>query len=120
MRESRILLGKRRGSHGAGTWSPPGGHLELGESVFDCASRETREETGFDLAGMHAGPWTNDIFEQEGKHYVTLWVLAVAPPGEPELREPDKCDEWSWFAWHDLPEPLFLPLANLRSKGFHP
>src|SRR5471030_2965058 len=35
-----------------GVWSPIGGKLEtgLGESPFECAIRETREETGFELA----------------------------------------------------------------------
>jgi 8-oxo-dGTP diphosphatase len=34
-----------------GVWSPIGGKLEtgLGESPFECAIRETREETGFEL-----------------------------------------------------------------------
>ncbi|WP_043583821.1 NUDIX hydrolase [Geminisphaera colitermitum] len=41
----------------AGTWSPIGGKLEtsLGESPFECAVRETYEETGFEIttADLH-------------------------------------------------------------------
>jgi 8-oxo-dGTP diphosphatase len=35
-----------------GVWSPIGGKLEtaVGESPFECAARETREETGFPVA----------------------------------------------------------------------
>lgn len=35
-----------------GVWSPIGGKLETatGESPFECAVRETQEETGFDIA----------------------------------------------------------------------
>jgi 8-oxo-dGTP diphosphatase len=36
-----------------GVWSPIGGKLEMetGESPFECAVRETREETGFEIGG---------------------------------------------------------------------
>ena len=42
----RILVGLRKGSHGAGQWALPGGWLEKGEEFLDCALRELREETG--------------------------------------------------------------------------
>ncbi len=42
----RVLLARRRDS---GLWILPGGLLELGENLGDCAVRETREETGLDV-----------------------------------------------------------------------
>ena len=50
----RVLLIKRKGAHGQGTWSTPGGHLEYGESPEECAARETAEETGVDITGVRA------------------------------------------------------------------
>ena len=51
----RVLLIKRKGVHGQGTWSTPGGHLEYGESPEGCAARETLEETGVDCLDMQVG-----------------------------------------------------------------
>ena len=48
-KEQKILLGKRIMSHGSGTWSPPGGHLEFRESFEECAIREVNEETGLTI-----------------------------------------------------------------------
>ncbi len=120
MRAGRVLLGERAGSHGAGTWAFPGGHLEFGESPETCASREVLEETGLEVRNLHRGPFSSDIFAIEGKHYVTLYVLATCPHGAPEVREPLKCLRWEWFAWSELPEPLFPPVATLVRSGFRP
>jgi len=120
LREDRVLLGQRKGSHGAGTWALPGGHLEFGESVAQCAVREVLEETGLRIHAVTPAPYTNDVFEAEGKHYVTLFVAAHSAVGEPALSEPDKCSEWRWFRWSELPSPLFQPLATLHASGFVP
>lgn len=117
-RDGRLLLGCRKGSHGAGCWSAPGGHLEFGESPEACARREVLEETGLTLGHIVRGPWVNDVFVSEQKHYVTLFCIAHLPAGEgePENLEPEKCEGWQWFDWHDLPQPLFLPLKNLIER----
>lgn len=120
IRDGRVLLGERRGAHGTGSWALPGGHLEFGETVEGCAARELLEETGMMLGGGHRGPWTSDIFPDEGRHYVTLFVIATGTSGEPVVREPEKCTEWRWCDWDDLPVPLFPPLASLKSSGFVP
>jgi 8-oxo-dGTP diphosphatase len=120
LRGDQFLLGRRRGSHGAGEWALPGGHLEFGETIEDCARREVKEETGLTLGAIRFGPFSNDLFLAEGKHYVTLFVLAEAPEGTPELREPRKCAGWEWHRWSALPEPLFLPLRSLRHRGYRP
>jgi len=120
LKDGRVLLGERRGSHGAGTWALPGGHLDFGESVESCAKRETLEETGLLLDRVVLGPFSNDAFMVSGKHYVTLFVLAACPDGEPTVMEPRKCARWAWFRWNAVPTPLFTPLARLIATGFDP
>jgi 8-oxo-dGTP diphosphatase len=120
VRDGQVLLGKRMGSHGAGTWALPGGHLEFGETPEACARRETLEETGLRLRSVVPAAYTNDIMQAEGMHYVTLFVQAVPEPGEPQVLEPLKCEQWTWCDWSRLPSPLFLPLENLVAQGYVP
>ncbi len=120
IKDDKVLLGRRMGSHGAGTWAFPGGHLEFGESIEACAEREVFEETGLSIKRCRFGSLTNDIFTREKKHYVTLFILADYDSGELELKEPDRCDQWDWFSWNRLPEPRFLSLENVLAQGFDP
>ena len=116
--EGKVLLGKRKGSHGAGCWSLAGGHLEFGETVEECAKRELWEETGLNATSFVLGPWTNDVIDGT-KHYVTLFVFVDQFTGELALKEPHKCEGWEWFDWKQLPMPLFPPVVQLIEKlGF--
>jgi 8-oxo-dGTP diphosphatase len=61
---------------------------------------------------------TNDIFYEEKKHFITIFMKADYNYGELKLMEPEKCSEWGWFSWDNLPKPLFLPIENLIRQGF--
>jgi 8-oxo-dGTP diphosphatase len=112
IKDSKVLLGKRKNAHGDGMWSPPGGHLEFGESFETCAKREVLEETGIEVLNMKKCGFTNDVFINENKHYVSIFMLVDKFCGEPKILEPEKCECWSWFDFDKLPENLFLPLKN--------
>lgn len=120
IKEGKVLLGKRKGSHGEGSWSFPGGHLEFGESLEECAEREVMEEAGITIKNIKKFYYTNDIFLTEGKHYVTCFVRADYGDGEVQILEPNKCEKWNWFEWNKLPEPLFIPIQNLLSDKIDP
>ena len=111
----KLLLIRRKGSHGAGSWATPGGHLEFGEEPADCARREAKEEVGVDVGEVTFRSITNDLFVEEGKHYITLWMSARITDGEPTVAARDEVAELGWFDPSDLPQPLFLPLRNLLS-----
>jgi 8-oxo-dGTP diphosphatase len=120
VKDGKILLGKRKNAHGEGSWSAPGGHLEWFESPEECALREVAEEAGIEITNLRSAAFTNDVFKDEGKHYITLAVTADWVSGEPQVLEPDRCERWQWFGWDELPEPRFLPLQNLLKLGFRP
>ncbi len=64
------------------------------------------------------GIGTNDIFMEDDKHYVTIIMRADYVAGEATVLEPEKCLEWQWFDWHELPVPLFLPIQHMQQQGF--
>jgi 8-oxo-dGTP diphosphatase len=119
-RDNKVLLGKRKNAHGEGSWCAPGGHLEGGESFEECALREIEEEVGVKVKNLKFASVTNDVFEVEQKHYITVFMVADFESGEVVVKEPDKCEKWEWFEWNKLPEPLFLPNINLIKQGFDP
>lgn len=115
IKDQRVLLGKRIGAHGEGDWAFPGGHLEFGETPAECAQRELLEEAGLAATRMISGPWTNDIFCGT-KHYIKLFMIVTQFTGEPRVLEPHKCENWEWFAWENLPQPLFAPIQSLMNN----
>jgi 8-oxo-dGTP diphosphatase len=111
--DGRVLLVQRKNFHGAGTWSTPGGHMDFGETPQECACRETREETGVEISGVHFRAITNDVFKAPGKHYITIWMEARLLSGEAYIAAEYEATDIGWFAWDALPQPLFLPFENL-------
>ena len=115
----KVLLMKRKGPHGTGTWSTPGGHLDFGETPEDCAAREAKEEVGVDVVDIRFRSVTNDLFEASGRHYITLWMEGKAV-GDPFIASKREVEEIGWFPWDALPQPLFLPLENLVNENSYP
>lgn len=54
----------------------------MGESFFACAERETLEETGLRVKGVKVVAVTNDVFDAESKHYITIFVQCVMEDSE--------------------------------------
>jgi len=115
-RDDKILVGKRKGAHGAGTWALPGGHLEPGESFEACCKREVLEETGLIINDISPVVFTNDVFHDEGFHYITLFFRGDCESGEPIVAEPHHCEEWRWVSLDRIPRPIFLPLRNALNQ----
>src|SRR4051794_12654396 len=85
-----VLLIKRRDN---GHWEPPGGVLELDETIEDGLRREVREETG---AQVEVGPLTG-VYKNMAGGIVALVFRSelVGPP----LQETSEAIE---IAWHPV------------------
>ncbi len=106
LKDGKVLLAKRKGSHGEGEYAFPGGHLEYLESFEDCARRETKEECGVEIRNIRFQFLAN-LTRYEPKHYVHIGLLAEWKSGEPKVLEPERSESWNWYDIDVLPEPMF-------------
>lgn len=111
VKDGKVLIGKRKSSHGEGEYAWPGGHLEHLESIEECARREVREEAGIEIKNIKFLRLMN-ITTYAPKHYIDIAMTAEWDSGEPEVLEPHKLESWEWRDMNDLPEPLFTPLPT--------
>lgn len=112
----RLLLMRRKGAHGWGQWSVPGGWVDYGEHPWEAAMRELVEETGI-------AAWTIDLvgssshtFDSPVDTSVTLFYHVTRTKqymGNARIMEPDKADDLAWVLYDELKNyDLFPPLAK--------
>lgn len=124
--EPSVLMIQRKGSHGAGTWSFPGGWIEQGETISEAAERETREEVGLEVLACKEIDYTEDQ-HPEGIQDICFFVycLRVEPTTDPEICEPEKIADWEWIPLRKLPffekaypdRKLFMPVKQFFQMG---
>jgi 8-oxo-dGTP diphosphatase len=115
-RDGALLLVRHQKPDRDPYWVLPGGRLEPGERIPECAERELEEETG--LCARFSGVLYVSEFLREGRHTVDITVRMipegdeearlgsdpeVAPGSEPTLRE------LRWLGTHELREIDLLP-----------
>lgn len=114
----RVLLVLRAHEPEAGRWTIPGGHLEPGETLAQCAQREVGEETGLEVAvGRELG--TVDI--PNGDETIEAHDFAATVVGGTLLAADDAADA-GWFTFDDMRQmPLTTDLlAALTAYGVRP
>jgi 8-oxo-dGTP pyrophosphatase MutT (NUDIX family) len=113
--DGRVLLQRRTDN---GMWALPGGTMELGESIGDCAVRETREETGItvEITGI-VGTYTNPghVFAyDDGEVRQEFSICLSARPTGGTLRASDESYEVAWFAPEAIDTLPMIPSIRKR------
>jgi ADP-ribose pyrophosphatase YjhB (NUDIX family) len=107
--EDRLLLVQEADPDIYGLWNQPAGHVEPGETYEQCALREAREETGYDveLTGLQA------IYYQEAAGQEDMNICFRARPLGDGPRHPLAPDvlKAQWFTRAEL---AAFPREQLR------
>ena len=112
--EGRILLLRRKDND---KWTMPGGTIDFGESLGQCAVREVREETGFDieiegLIGTYTDPNVLIAYSDgEVRQEFTLVYAAKIKGGELMIDHESK-----EAVWVSIVDALNLPLAHSQRR----
>jgi ADP-ribose pyrophosphatase YjhB (NUDIX family) len=115
----RVLLGKRGGDPGKGTWSLPSGYVDHEEDFLTAALRETKEETGLDVR-IHSIVNVVSSFVSPRFHFLGLYVIARVVGGELEAGDDLEAVAWLPIAG-PLPEMGFqedVDVIQMIAKGF--
>ena len=117
VQEGRILLIQRAQDPNKGFWSFPGGHIELGETVFEAVTREVREETGVEIEPLEVFQVYDWIVRDDAGgvrfHYIVNYVRARYVSGEP--RAGDDAAKVRWETEADVPRLTMHPVPRQAS-----
>lgn len=120
-KRGRVLLARRYNTgYEDGKYSVPAGHLEGNETVTQAMIREAKEEVGITLK-----PSDLEVVHVMHRHTpaderVDFFVVAAGWQGEPEIKEPDKCDQLGWFKAEELPAntiPYIVAALEASQRG---
>jgi len=113
--DGRIVLIRRKDNE---LWALPGGGMELGESIEDCAVREVKEETGLDvhLTGL-VGVYTNpqhviEYSDGEVRQQFSLLYTTALTGGE--LKIDDESTDIIWATAEQIETLTMHPSMRLR------
>lgn len=116
IREDQILLLRRYNTgYEDGNYSVVAGHLDGGEEVWQAAAREAFEEAGV-VIRQEDVQTVGVMHRLSTDERVDFFVHVKKWEGELVNREPDKCDELTWFLLDQLPANTIPYVARAISN----
>ena len=111
--EGEILLAKHK-KPTREYWVLPGGHLEYGETIQECALRELKEETNLDGEFKRIVFLSESIAPNGSRHIINFFVLVDVVKGEVKMGEEDVLAEIAYKALSEFEQLEVYP--NVQSQ----
>ena len=113
IKDGKTLLSRRYNTGWMdGKYSLVAGHLDGGEKISDAMIREAFEEAGIKIKKKDLRPLkVLHRYSTGGQEYIDFFFIADKWSVEPTIKEPNKCDDMSWFPTNHLPENI-LPYVK--------
>jgi mutator protein MutT len=111
------MVFRLRARNEPGKWTFPGGCVEFGETLEQCAVREAKEEFGIDVSVVRLLGVIDHLIPEERQHWVNPVVEARIVGGEPRIMEPHKMSEFGWFSLLELPKNITSNLEKFFSDA---
>lgn len=102
--ESILMLRRYNTGFEDGNYSFVAGHIDKGETAYDAAIREAKEEAGIDVHRSSLQLLHTLHRHGSENYYIDLFIQATSWEGEITNKEPEKCDDLSWFEMQNLPD----------------
>jgi ADP-ribose pyrophosphatase YjhB (NUDIX family) len=117
--QNHILLHRRSDN---GQWALPGGVMEIGESIADCARREVREETGLEvellgIVGIYSDPGHVFAYD-DGEVRQEFSICFSARPTGGSLAVSHESHDVRFFDSSDIPELPMVDSIRLRITDY--
>lgn len=106
IRDGKLLLYRRVRPPEAGHWNIVGGKVNHMEHSAGACRREAEEETGLTVGGLDFLTVSEQVFDADRHHWVSIIYRSEDVCGEARVTEPEKLPDFGWFALDDLPTPL--------------
>lgn len=105
--DGRVLLVK----HNAGHWDFPKGHVEEGETEFETAIREVKEETNIDIKIEKENKYISEYSPKENVMKTVIYFIGEKVGGE----DKPQIEEVSDVEWLDVNKAIER-ITHQRSK----
>ena len=116
-RDEILMLRRTNTGYEDGNYSVIAGHLDGHEEVIEAAVREAKEEAGIEIRSIDIEV-VGVMHRKENDERISFFLAASRWYGDIVNREPERCDDLSWFPICDcLSTPFPMYVERIENCG---